>query len=86
MEDMKDFLGFLFTDLLPKLLVVFIIIGLILSCISGTAYVLWRNGALPAVENSLNIYERLYSECMSRETIEHEECHDIAVRQAYPED
>lgn len=34
--------------------------------------------------NPIDIYEQAYSACMARETIGHEECHDLAVRTAYP--
>lgn len=29
-------------------------------------------------------YERAYARCMAQETLNHEQCHDIALREAYP--
>ena len=35
-------------------------------------------------KNPLDVYEEAYAECMARETIGHTECHDLALRKAYP--
>lgn len=58
----------------------------ILAGIVMLVFWMWQMGMLntATVDDPLDIYQKEYSRCMTRETIGHEECHDIALRVAYP--
>lgn len=66
-------------------------IGLVIL-ITFFCWLSWANGLWPTVDEmneysdnyALNTYERVYAECMGREVIGSEYCHDLAVQAAYP--
>lgn len=85
---MKDFISFIFLELLPKMIVVLLIIAVTLGALLGCAYVLWIGGAFNGVNipSRQDMYEDSYRTCIARETLSDAQCHDIALKEAYPDD
>lgn len=84
MNDIREFAFFIFLDLIPKLLVIAVVIILM----GGGCYGLWLIGAFNGVQlpDSQDIYESAYNRCIARETLSDTQCHDIALKEAYPDD
>ena len=84
MSDLIDFVVFFFKFFLYAL----VVLGIIALFI-GACFGLWWV-TLPYVPppvptiDPLDIYEEALNRCQARETLSDEQCHDAALREAYP--
>lgn len=66
------------------------IVGLlvILALIFVPCFALWSFGLWPEYVpiNPMDIYETSYNACIARETLSDAQCHDIALKEAYPDE
>lgn len=58
-----------------------LILGVMFFCFWITPYL----PEIPPTPDPLNIYEDAYNRCQTRETLSDEQCHDAALREAYPD-
>lgn len=73
---MKDCL----TTLVALAIAIIFLIGIAFICYLSLPFL----PEVPPTPDPLNIYEAAYERCRARETLSEEQCHDAALREAYP--